>query len=40
MDLAEKLPPEIEKLANVPPLVDEDFTRIEEMFANAREIYK
>jgi iron(III) transport system substrate-binding protein len=40
MNLAEKLPPEIEKLANVPPLVDEDFTRIDEMFANAREIYK
>jgi iron(III) transport system substrate-binding protein len=40
MDLAEKLPPEIEKLANAPPLVDEDFTRIDEMFAHAREIYK
>jgi iron(III) transport system substrate-binding protein len=39
-DLREQLPPDIAKLANVPPLVEEDFTRIDEMFAHAREIYK
>ena len=39
-NLAETLPPDVEKLANVPPLVDEDFTRIDQMYANAREIYK
>jgi iron(III) transport system substrate-binding protein len=39
-DLHEQLPPEVAKLANVAPLVDEDFSRIDEMFAHAREIYK
>jgi iron(III) transport system substrate-binding protein len=38
--LSEKLPADIEKLSNVAPLVDEDFTRINEMFANAKAIYK
>ena len=35
-----KLPPETEALANVKPLVTEDFSRIDEMYAKAREIYK
>jgi iron(III) transport system substrate-binding protein len=39
-DLREQLPPDVARLANVPPLVDEDFSRIDEMFAHAREIYK
>jgi len=38
--LSEKLPPDIEKLANVTPLVDEDFTRINKMFSEAKDIYK
>lgn len=38
--LSEKLAPDIEALANVTPLVDEDFTRINAMFALAKEIYK
>jgi iron(III) transport system substrate-binding protein len=33
VDLREQLAPDIAKLANVRPLVDEDFTRIDEMFA-------
>ena len=39
-NLKEKLSPEMEALAHVKPLVDEDFTRIDEHFRNAKEIYK
>lgn len=38
--LSEKLSPEAEALANVTPLVDEDFTRINPMFDLAKSIYK
>jgi iron(III) transport system substrate-binding protein len=39
-DLKEKLNPEAEALANVKPLVPEDFTRIQQMFDHAKAIYK
>lgn len=39
-NLAEKLPPDIEALANVKPLTGEDFSRIDEFYKYAREIYK
>jgi iron(III) transport system substrate-binding protein len=39
-NLTEALAPDVEKLANAPLLVEEDFSRIDEMYANAREIYK
>jgi iron(III) transport system substrate-binding protein len=38
--LNETLSPELDALANVKPLVAEDFTRINEMFALAKQIYK
>jgi iron(III) transport system substrate-binding protein len=38
--LPETLSPDAERLANAQPLVDEDFSRIDEMYAHAREIYK
>jgi iron(III) transport system substrate-binding protein len=39
-NLKEKLSPEMEALAKVKPLIEEDFTRIDEHFKNAKEIYK
>lgn len=39
-NLQEKLSPEMAALARVKPLIDEDFTRIDEHFKNAKEIYK
>jgi iron(III) transport system substrate-binding protein len=39
-NLKEKLSPEMEALAHVKPLVAEDFTRIDQHFKNAKEIYK
>ncbi len=38
--LKEKLTPEMEALARVRPLIEEDFSRIDEHFKNAKEIYK
>ncbi|MDB5569283.1 MAG: Iron(III) transport system substrate-binding protein [Hyphomicrobiales bacterium] len=39
-DLKADLPEEARALSNVKPLVDEDFTRIQEMYDRAKEIYK
>lgn len=39
-NLKEKLPPDLEALANVKPLAPEDFSRIDEFYKYAREIYK
>ena len=39
-NLKEKLSPEVDAMATAKPLVDEDFTRIDEHFKNAKEIYK